>query len=158
MSRSATNAIVVTLVAAILYPANARPAGVPNAELLALSLPRFTLASGERVVKYDCKIKGATISELKIPLWDLTIDNGSGVEAEVSANIKVGAAAFTQSELRYFRRFIILSRPRQERQNMPEFHVSVELWISVNRDMTKFREVIFLDKDLVWSAASAKVD
>jgi hypothetical protein len=52
------------------------------------------------VVKCDCKVQeDATISRLKVPLWDLTIDNGSGQEAEVSANIKLEAAAFTQTEL-----------------------------------------------------------
>jgi hypothetical protein len=41
---------------------------------------------------------------------------------------------------------------------MGEFHVSVEPSISVDRDMTKFREVIFSEKDMVWSAASGAQD
>jgi len=125
-------------------------ASKPNFQTVNLSLPRFALARGERVVTVHCKVRGGFISKIKAPPgWSVTIDNGHGIgESDGDGNIVVGAAALTQEELGYFQNFVEIRTPKGPDKYNPPFDVTVELSISADQDMTIFRSLKFSKKQL----------
>ncbi|MGH7780402.1 MAG: hypothetical protein ACREQR_11300 [Candidatus Binataceae bacterium] len=118
-------------------------------DTLGVSLPQFALPSGKRVVKFECDIQGATILKVKTPVWHMTIDNGSGQAATITANTIVGAAAFTNRDIPYFHDFVTISKPDVPSPYFPPFDIRVTLWISSDPDMTKFSHVTFSQRQLL---------
>jgi hypothetical protein len=135
-------------------------AAKPNFQTVNISLPRFALARGERVVTVHCKVKGGFISKIKAPPgWSVTIDNGHGIgESDGDGNIILGTAALTQEELGFFQNFVEIRKPKEADKYNPPFDVTVELSISSDQDMTIFRSLKFSKKQLRLSLRSGTND
>ncbi|MGC1340889.1 MAG: hypothetical protein WA854_01090 [Candidatus Binataceae bacterium] len=141
--------IVAIVASVVIHPPSVWPQETKLDELQAVSLPQFAIAQDERVVKFECVITGGAIESMKVPFWYLTIDNGSGQTAKVTANITVGAGALTQEDLGFFHDFITISKPPKTSPYAPPFDMTISIWISTDRAMTTFRRLKFSRKDLV---------
>jgi hypothetical protein len=123
---------------------------------LAVSAPNFALRDNERVVAFRCTVHGARIVRLVEipPLWEVKIENGNADTATIEASILVGAAAFppglTEGKRNYFEKFLIIEKTRAP---LNPFSVVLHVTVSVNDDMSKFRQVNF-GKELLLSPTS----
>jgi hypothetical protein len=118
-----------------------------------VSAPDFVLGVNERVVAFRCTVHGGRIVRLSeiLRLWEVRIENGSADTATLEASILVGAAALppglTEGNASYFKRFLIIEKTWPP---LTAFSVVLHVTVSVNEDMTRFRQVSF-DKQLIFS-------
>jgi hypothetical protein len=114
-------------------------------KLLDLSLPHFSLASGERIVGFSCAVRGGRILRINPPdLWDLSLENGTAGTAQLQAFIIDGAAAFEPGDLDYFDRFLTVGRAQEAAAPFERyFDVRVMLLISRSGDDKNLRKLTF---------------
>jgi hypothetical protein len=150
-------AFILTIVGAIamcplqLFAENTFPS-----QSFDISLPEFTLAKGERVVKFECTLQGGSIERIKTPPWSITIDNGSVDTAKATGSITVGAAALTEEELGFFHNFITVSKSTKSYPYVPQFRMRIVIWISTNQEMTTFRRLTFSTDQLLKTGTLVK--
>jgi len=122
----------------------------------AVSAPNFALRDNERVVAFRCTVHGGRIVRLAEipPLWEVKIENGNADTATLEASILVGAAALppglTEGNGNYFKKFLIIEKTWPP---LNPFSVVLHISVSVNDDMSRFRQVNF-GKELMLSPTS----
>jgi hypothetical protein len=117
-----------------------------EAKELAVSTPAFPLGDIERVVAFRCTVHGGRIVRLSnVPdLWEVEIENGNADTATLTASVLVGAAALapgeTEGKTSYFRKFLVIQKTLPP---LNPFSIAVDVNISTNETMTKFRKLDF---------------
>jgi hypothetical protein len=149
--------LALVFVAAVLATGSAARETAPDFKLFDLSLPRFTLSAGERVVGYECTVRGGRILRIDAPdMWDLTLENGIAGSAKLGAHIIEGVAAFEPSNLNYFERFLTIGRTQGTEAALESyFNVNVVLLISRSEDETNPRKLAFTMNQLKLSPRSS---
>ena len=119
----------------------ARYAGSEENQVLMLSIPRLSLEPGERVSRFEMRLKAAAIHGITpIPVgWTISIDNDASWNTSIAGSIQVGAAALDAA---FFRNFLTV---RKNEFGDVTFSVSGE--ISVTRDFVNERSISLVNED-----------
>jgi hypothetical protein len=108
---------------------------------LDVSLPPFSLRSGERIVQYRCELMQNLLTRLKTPFgWTMEIDNAS---AHVTAKTVYGVSALTQNDLGFFEQFLTVNK-----ENDVPLEINVSLGITDNANETVTRTLRFSTSEL----------
>jgi hypothetical protein len=123
----------------------------PPVEPISISLPHFALGPNERVVSFQCEATPpGGFLQFNTPYeWDISISNGVGNAAKLTANAVEGQDEFANKDLGYFNDFVVIGRPRKLPDNYAPFDITVELTISMDPQMDKTRTEKFSMKQLI---------
>ena len=76
-------------------------------------------------------------------LWEISISNGVGNAAKLTADAIEGESEFSSKDLGYFRDFLIIGKSKKQPVDYAPFDIRVELTIAMDPQMYKSRTLKF---------------
>jgi hypothetical protein len=120
-----------------------------SGQIVSVSVPRLSLAKGERIIGFEVHVKSGRIALLpNIPIgWNMSVDNDPSWETVVKGSIEVGAAA-TNSD--FLREFMVVAKEPGGTPDSP-FDLSGE--VVVTADFKNERHIKLAMKDFITKGA-----
>lgn len=119
----------------------------PIGKRISVSLPRLSMAYGERAVGFELYVQSGRVAQVPdVPIgWNITVENDPSWNTKISGSVRIAAAALDAS---FFRNFLIVEK-NESLGNRFEIHGK----IVVTRDFVKERRMDVSMRDVVLASA-----
>jgi len=120
-----------------------------SGQILSVSVPKLSLAKGERIVGFEVHLKAGRIALLpNIPIgWNMSVDNDPSWETVVKGSIEVGGAA---TDADFLREFMVIEK-EPETSSDSRFELSGE--VVVTADFKNERHIKLTMRDFITKGA-----